>query len=203
MGLRLTEFAGLAEKAAPRRHSSGSSVPGSRLPALDESILLRVARGETAAMHELVRDFRKIIWGLARRMSPTVADAEDATQDILFDIWCKGHRFDASRGSAAAFIVTMAKNRLIDRLRRAAKDPLTNAEDSLADLHSHSQASVTVGLTAKQRRVLCPIQRSVLELWLTHDLTHLEIASRLGMPLGTVKSLRRRALARLRTLESV
>jgi RNA polymerase sigma-70 factor (ECF subfamily) len=199
----LTEFAGPAEKPATSRNFSGSSVRTSRLPALDESILLRVARGETAAMHELVREFRKIIWSLARRMSPTVADAEDATQDILFDIWRKGHRFDASRGSAAAFLVTMAKNRLIDRLRRASKDPLTNAEDSLASLQSTSQVSVTTGLTPGQRRALCPIQRSVLELWLTHDLTHLEIANRLGMPLGTVKSLRRRALARLRTLESV
>jgi RNA polymerase sigma-70 factor, ECF subfamily len=197
------DFASRPEGMCPRaagRDPESSARPRTSMPTLDAAILTGVARGDTDAMCALVREFSVTIRGMARRMSRTAADAEDATQDILLDIWRKGHRFDAARGTAAAFLVTLAKNRLLDRLRRAARDPLCLGSGAVVSLEYErtAEAHAEASLLMRRMEKLRPRQRHILELSIFHGFTALEIARDLRLPLGTVKSLKRRSLKRLR-----
>jgi hypothetical protein len=78
-------------------------------------LLQRASRGDAAAVKECVSRFGPLVWGLARRMSPTRADAEDAVQDVYLDLWAHGDRFDPARASPELFVAVIARRRLIDR----------------------------------------------------------------------------------------
>jgi RNA polymerase sigma-70 factor (ECF subfamily) len=143
---------------------------------------------------------------LARRLSRTAADAQDATQDIFLQIWRSAGRFDESKGSEKVFIAMIARRRLIDRLRKSAAEPPMDSSDEVlesvvwSDSGSGSSADTSIEAAQAMRALaeLRPEQRQVLELGLLQGLTQSEIAKRLDMPLGTVKSSMRRGLIRLR-----
>src|SRR6201995_483920 len=97
---------------------------------MDLSVLQRIASGDTAAVRECLETYGPLVWSIARRMSRTPSDAEDATQEIFLDIWRSAPRYDASQGSDKVFIATIARRRLIDRLRK------TNAEPPMAPVES-------------------------------------------------------------------
>jgi RNA polymerase sigma-70 factor, ECF subfamily len=80
------------------------------------SMLTRVAARERAAVRECMASYGGLIWYLARRLSQTLLDAEDATQEIFMDIWRSAGRYDPALGSEKIFIMTIARRRLIDRL---------------------------------------------------------------------------------------
>jgi RNA polymerase sigma-70 factor (ECF subfamily) len=137
-------------------------------------------------------------------MSPTRADAEDAVQDVFLDLWTHGHRYDPARASPELFVAMIARRRLIDRRRRARHRPAGEPLDGGAEpveLASHdggAETAAEAALAARAMAELRPEQREVLRLALAEGLTHDEIASRTGMPLGTVKAHARRGLLRIR-----
>lgn len=136
-------------------------------------------------------------------MSRTASDAEDATQEIFLDVWKSAGRFDASQGSEQLFIAMIARRRLIDRLRKTTAEPPMEPEDVLdsvvhAEEGSNAESASEASRAAQALAQLKPDQRQVLELGLLHGLSQSEIATRLGMPLGSVKSLMRRGLIRVR-----
>ena len=154
-------------------------------------------------MRECISEYGALVWSLARRLSRTPADAEDATQEIFLDIWRSAARFDATQGSDKVFIAMIARRRLIDRLRKTSSEPAMDAVDVLetvawSDPGTASETSVEAEQAARALHELRPDQRQVLELGLLHGLTQTEIAARLDMPLGTVKSFMRRGLIRVR-----
>ncbi len=154
-------------------------------------------------MRQCIDEFGPLVWGLARRLSRTAADAEDATQDIFTDLWRSASRYDASQGSEKMFVAMIARRRLIDRLRKFNTEPPTVSDDTLMDAAQGEPAeSVEVSAEAEQaaRAVsqLRPEQRQVLELSLLHGLSQSEIAGRLKLPLGTVKTFMRRGLIKVR-----
>jgi RNA polymerase sigma-70 factor (ECF subfamily) len=168
-------------------------------------LLPRATRGDAAAVKECLTRFGPIVWGLARRMSPTAADAEDAVQDIFLDLWAHGDRFDASRASPELFVAVIARRRLIDRRRKADRRPATAAlEDGAgrtpeAIVHDGGvETAAEASIAARAMAELRPEQREVLRLALAEGLTHDEIARRTGWPLGTVKAHARRGLLRIR-----
>ncbi|MDP9065324.1 MAG: RNA polymerase subunit sigma-24, partial [Pseudomonadota bacterium] len=67
------------------------------------SVLQRMATGESAAVRECIDEYGALVWSIARRLSRTPADAEDATQEIFLDIWRSAGRFDATQGSDKVF----------------------------------------------------------------------------------------------------
>lgn len=167
------------------------------------SVLERIARGDSAAVRECIDQYGSLVWSLARRLSRTPADAEDATQEIFVDIWRSAARFDASQGSDKVFIAMIARRRLIDRLRKSSAEPPMDPPEALesvvwADPGTASETSTEAERAARALKELRPEQRQVLELGLLEGLTQSEIAARLGIPLGTVKSFMRRGLMRLR-----
>jgi RNA polymerase sigma-70 factor, ECF subfamily len=172
------------------------------------SMLQRIASGDSAAVSDCMREYGPLVWSIARRLSRTPADAEDATQEIFLDIWRSAARFDASQGSDKVFIAMIARRRLIDRLRKTSAEPPMDPVESLeavawADPGTASEISVEAEQAAQVLAELRPEQRQVLELGLLHGLSQSEIATRLSMPLGTVKSFTRRGLIKVRELMNI
>ncbi len=172
---------------------------------MSEYVLQRVAAGDRGAVNECMNQFGGLVWSLAQRFSATRADAEDATQEIFIDVWKSAGRYDPTRGSESLFVATIARRRLIDRLRKRGRDPtadpveypgmqLPDGDSNRAEICAEAeQAAVAVA-------ELKPAQQTVLELGLLRGLSHSEIATKTGMPLGTVKTQMRRGLIRLREM---
>jgi RNA polymerase sigma-70 factor (ECF subfamily) len=145
------------------------------------------------------------VLGEALRHLADRAAAEDVTQEVFLRIWRNADRFDPERGRAEAWIATIARNAARDALRRrgaAPVDELADAVDPAADpLSEVADASQAVELQAAVAS-LAPASREVIELAYWQGLSQVEIAERLGLPLGTVKTRTRRGLALLaETLE--
>jgi RNA polymerase sigma-70 factor, ECF subfamily len=173
------------------------------MQSLSPSVLQRIASGEPAAVRDCIAEYGALVWSLARRLTRTPADAEDATQEIFLDIWRSAGRFDAKQGSDKVFIAMIARRRLIDRLRKTTSEPPMDSVDILESINwsdpgTASETSQEAEQAARAMAELRPEQREVLELGLVHGLSQSEIATRLGIPLGTVKSFMRRGLIRVR-----
>lgn len=146
-----------------------------------------------------------LVWSLARRHVRQHADAEDAVQDVLIDVWRNAARFDSTIASEATFIATIARRRLVDRHRKQSRRVATQTmveEPVLAD-RSH-QAELEEREDAQRVRQLMSGLRAeekrVLELGLLEGLSQSQISEASGMPLGTVKTHTRRGLKRLREM---
>jgi RNA polymerase sigma-70 factor (ECF subfamily) len=170
-----------------------------------DSVLIRVARGDQAAVAECIDQFGSLVWALARRLSPNRDDAEDAVQEIFVDVWKSAARFDPAQGSEKVFISTIARRRLIDRLRRHSQLPEFAPTEELdvvgwAEPGTRGEISVEAERAAQAVAQLKPDQQKVIELAVLHGLSHSEIAAKTGMPLGTVKTQMRRGLIQVREL---
>ena len=164
----------------------------------------RVASGDREALAECVQRYGALVWSIARRMSPTAADAEDAVQEVFTQLWSAASSFDPARGPEGAYVVLLARRRLIDRRRRRQTyaqvempvDDQTLA--ALAEVESTAEQE-SDGARAAQALAALPVeQRNVMVMSLLHGLSHGEIADRTSLPLGTVKTLVRRGLLRVR-----
>ncbi len=173
-----------------------------------DSVLIRIARGESAAVSECIDEFGALVWSLARRLSPNRDDAEDAVQEIFLDVWKSASRFDPVQGSEKVFIATIARRRLIDRLRRHSTRPQFAQEEELdsigfASPGTSGEISSEAERAAEAVAQLAGDQQRVIELAVLHGLSHSEIATRTGMPLGTVKTQMRRGILKVRELLGV
>jgi RNA polymerase sigma-70 factor (ECF subfamily) len=167
------------------------------------NVLERIAAGEKAAFDECVRQYGDLVWSIARKMSRTAADAEDAVQEIFLKLWRSADRFDALRGSEPIFIATVARRALIDRIRSAKRRPQEVSIDELQESAqpsgaSGAEASAEARTAALALEQLRPEQRQVIALAIVNGLSQSEIATETGMPLGTVKTLIRRGLLHVR-----
>jgi len=172
------------------------------------SVLQRIASGDSVAVRDCIEQYGSLVWSLARRLSRSPSDAEDATQEIFLDIWRSAARFDAAQGSDKVFIAMIARRRLIDRLRKTASEPPMDPVEALesvawADPGTASEISLEASQAARAMAELRPEHRQVLELGLLHGLSQSEIAGRLELPLGTVKSFMRRGLIKVREYMNV
>lgn len=168
--------------------------------------MARVAAGDPAAMEECLARYGGLVWSIARRFSPTAADAEDATQEIFIEVWRHANRYDESIASEPTFIAMIARRRLIDRQRRQNSQPQITAWDE-AKLPQGArepaewlQVCDDANRAREKMRELSSEQQSVLELALNGGCSQAEIAERLQLPLGTVKTHARRGLIKLREL---
>jgi RNA polymerase sigma-70 factor (ECF subfamily) len=166
------------------------------------SVLQRIASGDPAAVRECLETYGPLVWSIARRMSRTPSDAEDATQEIFLDIWRSASRYDASQGSDKVFIATIARRRVIDRLRKSSAEPPMDPVETLDAVQwaapGNSEHAMEAEQATRALAELRPEQRQVLELGLLHGLSQSEIATHLKMPIGTVKSFMRRGLIKVR-----
>lgn len=168
-----------------------------------EAILHRISQGDKTAVQDCLSKYGGLVWSLARRMSASQEDAEDAVQEIFIDIWKNAERFDETQSSETTFIAMIARRRLIDRLRYAKR---RISADSLEDVTSEPQnradqemqTSIEAKNAARALQQLRPEQRQVLQLSIVQGLSHQEISDATGIPLGTVKTHARRGLLQVR-----
>lgn len=163
------------------------------------SIAQRFAEGDEAALREAFDAWGGLVLSLARRTLRSEADAEDVVQQTFVDAWRARETFDPGRGELPGWLVGIARRRSIDRLRASQRQP-----DPVADVAADEPAADEIDAVADRLLVATAVaelpvaQRRVLELAFWHGCTHHDIAERLGLPLGTVKSHIRRGLERLR-----
>jgi RNA polymerase sigma-70 factor (ECF subfamily) len=193
--------------AAPprRRAASPATAPYVAPVTTQKTILERIAAGDQAAVQECIDAYGDLVWSLARRFLRNDADAEDAVQDIFIDLWGSAARYDRNVASEVAFVSTIARRRLIDRLRQFKRKP---GMDSLDDEEAGDAMQPSVlapneeeSDVAVVERVLAtmePEHREILALSLYEGYSHSEIAERLSLPLGTVKTRVRRGLIYIR-----
>ena len=163
----------------------------------------RLVAGDHAALRELFDTYGPMVMGLCRRL--VGAEAEDVAQQVFLDAWKSRARFDPERGSLAAWLARIARFKSIDHLRASARRPsVPSADAGLTERTEPDVDAVVDHMVVTRALEELPLaRREVVELGFYHGLTHPEIAEKLGLPLGTVKSHMRRGLESLqRELES-
>ncbi len=164
----------------------------------------RIAAGDSAAMNECICLYGGLVWTLARRMTRTPADAEDATQEIFLNIWSSATVYDAAKGSESVFVAMIARRRLIDRRRKSKVELLVDSSvdieeaEDWTDPGTSPQIHVEAEAAMRALQQLRPEQRRMLELGLVYGFSQSAISAQLGIPLGTVKSHMRRGLIQVR-----
>ena len=146
------------------------------------------------------------VYGLVLRIVGQRQLAEEVTEDVFWQIWRQAPRFDVERGSPRAWVMTMARSRALDALRRL-KSVSTFESELVGEEESMEQNPIDLLVAVEQNTHLHQalgkieaLPRQLVSLAFFKGLSHEEIASHTGLPLGTVKSHIRRALLRLREL---
>jgi len=145
----------------------------------DEDLIARVGARDGDAFQELYRRYTRPVLGLALRRLGDRGRAEDALQDAFAAVWRSARTYDPSRGAGGAWLYAVARNAIVDGLRRRPEPPAEATEEP-EELPEH--------------------ERLVIELAYWSERSQSEIAAELGIPLGTVKTRTRSGLARLADL---
>ncbi|MGH3135334.1 MAG: RNA polymerase sigma factor [Gaiellaceae bacterium] len=165
----------------------------------DGQLIERVADGDRRAFDELHRRYARPVLGLALRRLGDRGRAEDASQEAFIAIWRSARTFDPNRGNGAPWLYAVARNAITDGLRRR-PPPVAELEDgpgSDPDPSDEAEAAWTAWRVHRALEVLPEHERPVIELAYWSGLSQSEVAEKLGIPLGTVKTRTRSALARL------
>jgi len=166
----------------------------------DESLLTRAKGGDQLAMTELFDRYSRLVYSVALRVLNDPGQAEDVMQEIFFQVWRNPDSFVSGRGSLGAWLAVMARNRAIDALRR--RRPTDPVDDVVLVAKGDLASDVEQNrMMEKVRGVLKDLpdgQQQLVEMAFFEGLTHSEIATRTGDPLGTVKTRIRSALTTLR-----
>ena len=176
----------------------------------DLSLLQRITARDTAALAELYDRHSRLLFGLILRIVRHRAEAEEILQEAFVRVWTRAETYDARLGGPLPWIVRLARNFAIDRLRarrsRAAIDtPAPGWRDAEAMPASDIQSPEAFVLDAERRQALTDAlaglpaeQRQLIEAAFFDGYTHSELAQRFGLPLGTVKTRIRTGMIAMR-----
>ncbi|WP_343611924.1 sigma-70 family RNA polymerase sigma factor [Novosphingobium sp.] len=167
-------------------------------------MLAKVATGDRSAFEEIYRRTSVKLFGVCLRILPVRQEAEEALQEAYLSVWQRAGSFDAARGSAMTWLITLTRNRAIDRLR--AKGKITTAPVELADEvpDPEPDAASLIEASQDERRLAHCLgtldggDAGLIRRAFFEGLTYADLAARASAPLGTVKSRIRRALLKLR-----
>ena len=211
-------FAGADEVVAfrPRNRDRMMTEPESPAPEppeerqrVDAELMRRIAQGDKKAFGDLYDRFSGPLYGTALRIVRDPTEAQDIVHDAFVTLWEKASTFETDRGSAFSWVITLVRNRAIDRIRMRRRRAELLAESAPSDLGYADDSgapsvddAAALGDDAKAVRAavatLPPEQQRALELAFFGGLTQEEIARKLSAPLGTVKARIRRGLLKLR-----
>ena len=162
--------------------------------ASDAELLHAIAGGSEAAFEELRGRYARAVARVCRTVA--VAEAEDCEQEVFARVWRKAALFDPGRGSAAAWLLTLARRTALNsRAGPRPPVPVAAEPDGVAAPHGLDGFWLDAALARLPER-----ERTVVELSYYEDLSESEVARRLQVPLGSVKSWKRRGLNRLALL---
>jgi RNA polymerase sigma-70 factor, ECF subfamily len=182
----------------------GTSVPAAAVEDAD-ALLRAVAKGDEAAFGRFYDLVVARAYGLIRRVLRDAAQAEEVTQEVMVEVWRTAGRFDPKRGSATAWVFTIAHRRAVDRVR--AEQASADRVRRLVPEATETPADVVVDeATAQMERqqvrrclkTLTELQREAITLAYYNGYTYREVAQLLDAALPTVKTRMRDGLIRLR-----
>lgn len=169
-----------------------------------EQLIESTARGDRAAFARLYQRTSAKLYGIAVRLLGNEAEAQEIVQDVYLNLWRKAGRFERGRASAIAWLSAMTRNRAIDRLR--GRRGLTAGIEEAADLPDEAASAFDIVCSAQDsaRLRLCldmldERPRALIRSAFLDGLTHIQLAERQGVALGTLKSWIRRGLQKLRS----
>lgn len=170
-------------------------------------LVVRVAGRDQSAMAELYDASSARVFGLALRILRERNAAEDAVVEVYAQVWRDASSFDAQRGNVRAWLQTLARSRAIDILRSRKRESPSDPLEIAREVHSDGPGPEEQSSELQRRNYvraalgdLRPEQREAIELAYFSDFSHSEIASKLGQPLGTIKTRIRLGMMALREL---
>ena len=175
---------------------------------LHQELLRRIAGGESQAIAELYDSLSGPLFSLAIRILGDATEAEDVIQEVFVQIWQKAVAFDPRLGSAFQWCLGIARNRSIDRLRsrqrRARLIEGFQQERRVVETPEPNQAVASAWVAEEATLIRTALndlpleQREAIEMAFFGGNSHVEIAEKLGQPLGTIKARIRRGMLKLR-----
>jgi len=160
--------------------------------------MARMVQRDEAALEALYDRYAGLLSSVLNRILRDTQAAEEILQDIFYQLWRTASQFDASRGSLPGWLMVIARNRAISRLRQhnpaAGEELFENTVVLPMTLESAIAQKELMGRVKGAMETLPKEQRAAVELAYFEGLTHSEIAERTGDPLGTVKTRLRSAL---------
>ncbi len=165
-----------------------------------------MAAGNHAALAKCYDVIGPVVFSLAVRMLRDRPAAEDVTQDVFIQVWRQAGNYDTSRGSPQAWVMMIARTRILDRLRsRSAGIVLKSVGDHLPDAPDAEDWPDDLAITHEDavnvRTALATLpadQKQAIQLAYFDGLTHLEVSTKLGVPLGTIKTRIRLGLMKIK-----
>lgn len=172
----------------------------------DAALLARIVERDERAVEALYERYSRPLYSLAYQVTKADRFAQDVVQEVFVAVWKDAARFDASRGALAPWLFSLARHKAIDLVRREANVRKHTADVDLEFREAPDDVDREAWLNLRRDRVreaigqLSETQRVALELAFFSGLTHVEVAERLDIPLGTAKTRIRSALLRLRDI---
>jgi len=169
-----------------------------------EGLLGQVARGDQAAFEQVYDRVSGAVFGLVRRVVRDPAQSEEVVQEVLVEVWRTASRYEPARGSAMAWVMTLAHSRAVDRVRSAQAARDREQRVARHDLPGYDEVSERVEARLEHEQVrrclrgLSELQRESVTLAYYGGHSYPEVAKLLDVPLGTVKTRMRDGLIRLR-----
>jgi len=198
LSLESNEKTSLAARAGAEREVASTLRDSGSL----EAVVADISAGHAPAFDDFYHKTVGFVFAIARNVLRTREDAEEVVCDVFVAVWKNAPQYDRARGSVLAWLATMTRNRSIDKLRtRRLRDDV----DAVDEWSSAPAPEDTLHLfesgTAVHRALaeLAPVCRLLIGMAFFQGMSHQEMATRLSMPLGTVKSKIRRSLGLLKT----
>jgi len=172
----------------------------------DAALIARIVDRDERAVEALYARYSGPLYSLAYQVTGAERFAQDVVQEVFVALWRDASRFDPSKGAPAPWLFSLARHKAIDLVRREANVRKRTADVDLELEEASDDVDHEAWVRIRRERVraaieeLTPAQRESLELAFFSGLTHVEVAERLGIPLGTAKTRIRSALLRLRDI---
>ena len=179
------------------------AAPGAGPAGVLAGLIRQVARGDADAFDAVYDQVAATVFGIVRRVIRDPAQSEEVTQDVLLEVWQSAAKFDPGRGSAVAWVTTLAHRRAVDRVRSVQKEADRERRIAAAAV-PYDEVAEAVESSLERERVrrclgsLTELQRESVTLAYYGGYTYSQVASLLGVPDGTIKTRMRDALIRLR-----
>ena len=191
----------IVQEAGESQNESKDQSPAFR----QQQLLERVAQGDKQAFAALYDEVSPRVFGLVKRLLRDHSQSEEVTQEIFLEIWQSAPRFDPNKGGASTWILTMAHRRAVDRVRASQSSRDRDLKIGIRDLDAaidHVSESVEVRFeherVEKAMARLTELQRQAISLSYYGGLSNSEVAEKLSVPIGTIKTRIRDGMIRLR-----